>query len=91
MAGFAMWSLGFAQNPLDFVSNSSSLAFDRPDLARNLLGANPKSVDSGGIRDWETLGNQSRLNTEVLHLLSLPEDAEVCRHLYTKSDNLADI
>ena len=89
MAGFAMWSLGFAQNPLDFVSNSSSLA--SPDLARNLLGANPKSVDSGGIRDWETLGNQSRLNTEVLHLLSLPEDAEVCRPFYTKSDNLADI
>ena len=66
-----MWSLKFSKNPLDFVSNSSGFAIDSPDLDKHHFGANVKSAD---IR-WDTLGNQ--LNIEVLHLLGLPEDAEV--------------
>ena len=72
LAGFAMWSLAFAKNPIDFVQNSSSF-----DLDKSLFRADLKSADVG----WATLGNQSQLNIEVLHLLSLPEDDEVSSHL----------
>ena len=70
-AHFTMWSLDFAKHPLDFVSNSSDIATDSSDLDKRLFGGNLKSADIG----WERLGNQ--LNIEVLHLLGLPEDAEV--------------
>ena len=70
-AHFTMWSLDFAKNPLDFVSNSSDFATDSSDFDKRLFGGNLKSVDIG----WGRLGNQ--LNIEVLHLLGLPEDAEV--------------
>ena len=76
MAGFVMWSIDFAKNPLDFVSNSSSFDLDSPDLDKSLFRADLKSADVG----WATLGNQSQLNIEVLHLLSLPEDDEVSSH-----------
>ena len=75
MAGFAMWSLAFAKNPHDFVSNSSSF-----DLDESLFRADLKSGEVG----WATLGNQSQLNIEVLHLLSLPEDDEVSSHIYVE-------
>ena len=75
LAGFAMWSLAFAKNPLDFVANSSSF-----DLDESLFRADLKSGEVG----WATLGNQSQLNIEVLHLLSLPEDDEVSSHIYVE-------
>ena len=77
VAGFAMWSLAFAKNPIDFVSNSSSFALNSPDLDKSLFRADLKSADVG----LATLENQSQLNIEVLHLLSLQEDDEVCIHL----------
>ena len=76
-AVLTMWSIDFSKNPLDFVSNSSSFASNPPHLDERILGANLNSGDIG----WATLGNQSRLDIEVVHLLSLPEDAEVCTHL----------
>ena len=72
-----MWSIAFAKNPIDFVSNWSSVALDSPDLDESLFRADLKSANVG----WATLENQSQLNIEVLHLLSLPEDDEVCSHL----------
>ena len=76
VAGFAMWSLAFAKNPIDFVSNSSRFDSDSPDLDKSTFGADLKSANVG----WATLENQSQLNIEVLHLLTLPEDDEVCTH-----------
>lgn len=66
-----MWSVEFSKNPLDFVSNSSSFATDSSGLDKHNFGGNLKSSDIG----WGRLGDQ--LMTEVLHLLALPEDAEV--------------
>ena len=68
-----MWSPNLAKNPVDLVSNSNkSSLLNSFDLASSSLGTHVNDSGTSGERAF-------LLNTEVLHLLSLPEDAEVCK------------
>ena len=70
-----MWSPNLAKNPVDLVSNSNkSSLLNSFDLASSSLGTHANDPGISGERGF-------LLNAEVLHLLSLPEDAQVCNHL----------
>ena len=70
-----MWSSNLAKHPVDLVSNSNeSSLLNSFDLASSSLGVHVNDSGISGERGF-------LLNTEVLHLLSLPEDEEVCNHL----------
>ena len=70
-----MWSPNLAKHHVDLVSNSNeSSPLSSFDLASSSLGVHVNDSGISGERGF-------LLNTEVLHLLSLPEDAEVCNHL----------
>ena len=70
-----MWSPNLAKHHVDLVSNSNeSSLLNNFDLASSSFGAHVNDSGISGERGF-------LLNTEVLHLLSLPEDAEVCNHL----------
>ena len=69
-----MWSPNLAKHHVDLVSNSNeSSPLSSFDLASSSFGTH---VNDSGIISGE---RGFLLNTEVLHLLSLPEDAEVCK------------
>ena len=70
-----MWSPNLAKHHVDLVSNSNeSSTLNSFNLASSSFGTH---VNDSGI----SAERGFLLNTEVLHLLSLPEDAEVCNHL----------
>ena len=70
-----MWSPNLAKNHVDLVSNSNeSSLLNSFDLASSSLGTHANDSGTSGERGF-------LLKTEVLHLLSLPEDAQVCNHL----------
>ena len=77
-----MWSPNLAKNPLDLVSNSNkSSLLNSFDLASSSLGTHANDPGISGERGF-------LLKTEVLHLLSLPEDAQVCKGSLKKTDIL---
>ena len=70
-----MWSSNLAKHPVDLVSNSNeSSLLNSFDLASSSLGVHVNDSGISGERGF-------LLNTEVLRLLSQPDDAEVCNHL----------